>query len=367
MKFVVLFSLFYIFISLYSIYKATTVFPSEQIIAPKMQNSTFNWNEIDWKNGEIFTQPGNFDIGTTEIHGYIHEDIANVYKSRISMILPRYFEIENAFLGPDGRIYKDNRPYPLENPFISGEEPAFNETPPLSSSDSKLRIFDRAIAMPRYYVSETLMYSFFLPMLSSVPKDVLQNRRLLTNRYLPDLDVVCERIGIGKNAPVYTQFGWTYAKNLLFFELPEYDVMTYDFLHQFGKEVLPNIEDKDSMKGKIAILSDGYDNNNTRKKVIDAIDYFSNNLVVIPPINGILARMELFSKFDVLISYDSDNLNFVSYMKPGSTLILVQSSDVLLKYVMLANEAGVNVHVVSASVSSIPNEVTRIIKSLYML
>ena len=366
-------SFIYVSVAFYAVVSSVGSFPHKksEIQNPKNVNKTFDFSFLQWQNGQISYASSNFKPGNVSIHGNIEKSIQDFYFSRIQTFKPRYSIIENAYLGPDGCIYKENSYFPKKLRFNSNIK--VNKTN-FSIPQNNLRIFDKAIALPTYDLfSEPLIYTLMFPMLYSLPYDIRSDRRLLINRPLSDIEIVLERVGMDQNAAVFTQYGWSFAKNMVIFEEPGTDFIEYSYFKQYSDsisraryEMVKNDKNSD-FNNKIFFLSDGYDPNHMLDKIMSNLKELTSRIELYNPLLRMEERIEEFRKMKALISFDSDNLHLIYFMPHDAVIIIIQKPTDLLKHVMIAKESGHNVHVISTDEKNIEKTIMKILAEAKMI
>ena len=368
-----IFSLIYVIVAFYAIISVVSYFPHKKtnLQNSKLFNKTFDFSSLQWQQGETRYSSSDLQIGEFFTYGNISNSSKELYSQKMLTFKPEYTIIENAYLGPDGFIYKDNSYFPKKSRYNSH---IFVNKTNFSIPQNNLRKFDKAIALPVFDLdSDPLIYTLILPMLSSLPYDIRSDRRLLINRPISDLEIVLERNGMDQNSAVYTQNGWTFAKNLVIFKEPSTDFIDYSYVKHFSDsisrsryEMIKNDKNSD-FQNKIFFLGGGYDPNNLMAKILPNIQELTSRVEIYNPVCKMEERIEDFRKMKALISFDSDDLHLIYFMPHDAVIIIIQQPTDLLKHVMIAKESGHNVHIVSTEEQNIEKTIIKILASAKML
>ena len=352
-------SIFYIGVAFYALITAVHYFPQQKTIVDSNITNFFDWSLVQWQTWRPNKPIEQIKIGDLSIHGTINENFISTYNSTVATFNPKYTIIKDAILGPDGRIFKQNTSIPKEYRYISRKN--------ISNDRTNLRKFENAIAMPTYDIySEPFIYTTFMPMLYAVPLDILQNRRIFINRYISDIEVILERLGMPAHSPVYTQFGWTYAKNLVVFEPPSLDFIDV-FLFKSFSETISRKNPQTQVSDKIYFYSDGFDPEGIKEKILESLQEVTSRIEIFKPPLKMEERIEAFRSFKTLISFDTDDLHLIPFMPEGSLIILIQPPDRLIKHVMIGRQTGHNIHVISSQEKDVAKIIIKTLTELKTL
>ncbi|EAY12292.1 hypothetical protein TVAG_160980 [Trichomonas vaginalis G3] len=349
-------SILYTAVGVIALALSMRLFPHKETVIDKIP--FYNWNDTKWKSGNTFDELGSMQNYEVKFHGKFEDYVVYSYKVPLQETTPRYTIIKDAYLGPDGRIYKDWCGFPQEHRFITFDSVNYSTKP-----TRNIRYFDSAIAFPIYDIlSEPCIYTLLFPILNSVPTSEIQGRRFFINRYISDIELILPKFGMNFTHQVFSQFGWVHAKDLLVLEPPQDDFLIDNTFRAFSEKIKSHKPGELFNQNKIALNVEGDDPLNKMHDIYSTLKSSSDKFENVSVPIHMLERMDIFRDFGVFVSFNSDNLHLLQFMKPNSLAIIIQSPDNFLKYIPLARAAGVRVHCISYDEVDIASTIIQILK-----
>ena len=293
----------------------------------------FNWDQVIWNiNSEI--RPYINNSRNPLIFGPFPEEIKKDYLTPLKNEGISYSLVKNCTFYLDGLYSVGTSYYPKTDSIYENhlfpQKPTYIEKSipiliPESLSDSAkvLYFMTRLQSIPSIYLTTfTIIYTQSIVEIESISLNfgVTQNRLLLINEPIISDEMICltstssNSYHLSAISSIITNFG----KYL--------DSKTYSNEITLLSKKDPRLTNYDSAIEKLKTLNDRIILRQTK-----------------PPTNDIL---NIFYKSQVLISFMSEKLHFLPFMKPGSTFILVQLTNSNVIFPKLASTFGIRVYVI---------------------
>lgn len=354
-SFPALLSLLYSVAGISAFVLAFSAFPQKETVNEEIP--FFEWDKVNWNDGNYYrneAMPPQCDV---TMHGKFTDYVVGGYTANIRKSEIKYTIVHDAYLGPDGRIYKNWTPFPTEYRYIQ-----FSATNYSNKPTKNIRYFDSAIAFPVYEVlSDPCIYTLLFPILNSVPSHEFAGRRLFINRYISDTELILPKIGINFTSQVYSQYGWVYAKDLLILDPPTEEFLPETVFKAFKDKIIGHKPGELFNNNTIPFATDGDDPGSLRPHLMEELKSKTDKIQSIDLPLHMLERMDIFRDFKAFISFSSDNLHLLQFMQPGAVAIIIQPSDVFLKHVYLAKIQGVKIHVIAQDEKDISSTIIQIL------
>lgn len=343
-----------------------------QVQYPAIINSS---NIIPYAYDEQYWKPLSYDNKTVfkkkiKFYGDIDEYSFDIY-SNLSIAFPKLLNYYICASNPLYTQFIGNSIYPLHHYWFDKRNYNIN-----SYLIEDFELMDTVIAMPFSMEVTPLFYIMnIFSLLFSLNSTMIHKYPILLGKKFDYFDEIIDLVGLKNlyiNIPNCTDdFSCSniiYANEAFLVSVPNPNEVAYEPIQRMVDIMKPKIKENIE-NSKPIIISTGGDRRIIGKKAL--FEYINNTFdgKVENLVNENYTFTDLASRFinaKIAISFSSDEMSLIPFMKPGSIYIEIQDSRIVSHNVLLAQSFGLDVRIISISdfnvSKAVLKNVTRIIK-----